>query len=156
MDTLFHPESKTFPFRHLVGYVAAWLGLALIFGLLLSSLNLFRYHQLVENGVATTGRVLSLEELNHQTVHYTYRVGDQSYSGLGTLGEGNPKFEAIDVGDPVLIYYSTEKPSLSVLGRPDSRFKNELEAILLAALTIPAVLVGGFVRLYKRSRGIRS
>ena len=156
MDASSGHETESTALHRVWKLVAIWFVLALAFGLLLGYLLLRRDYRLLADGVPTTGRVLSLEEMNHQRVDYSYRVGDRDYSGSGVGGEGIPPFNALEVGAPVLVYYSEAELHLSALGQPAHRFWNDLVPILLAAVTIPAVLVSEFIRLMKRKRGIRS
>jgi len=99
----------------------------------------------------SSGVVLSLEPTNHQTVRYSYGVGDTTYQGFGDVGFGNQPFESLRVGDSVTVYYRPSDPAASLLGDPVARLNNEIESVLGAMLLMPSVLVGIIVA-RRRSR----
>jgi hypothetical protein len=58
------------------------------------------------------------------------------------VGVGNPRFNALDPGTSVMIYYEGSDPRASALGDPASRLKDEIESVALASFIVPILLVG--------------
>ncbi|OOG36232.1 hypothetical protein B0E51_17855 [Rhodanobacter sp. C05] len=127
-------------------YVGLWIVLALAIGSLLGSQNLHRYYALDSQGIKTSGTVIALEPEDHQGVRYSYQVAGNTYKGVGTVGSGNPKFGSLEVGTSVLVYYVGSDPGISELGEPGPRLQNEIESVLMAALTAPIFLLGIFAQ----------
>ena len=80
-----------------------WLALTVIFALL-------KYRRLAKWGVAIEGQVIAKEPGNHQFIRYSDSVGQQTYSGLGNAGRGNPAFEQLNIGDSVKVFYDPDDP----------------------------------------------
>ena len=137
--------------QSVVLYAAIWIAMALVVGGLTGSANLIRYRAMASDGIMSTGLVLSLEPTNHQTVRYSYRVGDTTYKGFSNVGFGNRSFESLRVGDSVTVYYRASDPAVSLLGDPAARLSNEIESVTGATLLLPTMLVGMIV-VRRRSR----
>jgi len=135
-----------------VAYVGLWIALALAVGGITGSMNLRRYYALESDGIRTTGTVTALEPENHQVVRYRYQVAGATYEGVGSVGVGNPGFNALDVGTSVMIYYERPNPRVSALGDPAPRLHNEIESVTLASFLVPTILVGAiaFRRTFRR------
>lgn len=119
-----------------------WLvfaGLGLAIGLTLT--DWLNYRRL-SNGVGTHGKIIAKEPENHQIVRYSFRVGQQSFEGVGHGGRGNPPFQQLSVGDPVLVFYDAANPNLSVMGNPSSHQNVELGGIVFLVLFLPLFPLG--------------
>jgi len=138
MKPIFRSNSKL----RAVAYVGLWIALAIAVGGITGSMNLRRYYALESDGIRTTGTVTALESENHQVVRYRYQVAGATYEGVGSAGVGNPGFNALDVGTPVMIYYEASNPRVSALGNPAQRLHDEIQSVALASLIVPTILVG--------------
>jgi hypothetical protein len=116
---------------------AVWLvfaGLGFAIGLTLT--DWLRYRSL-SSGVGTYGRVIAKEPENHQIVRYSFKLGQQSFEGVGHGGRGNPPFQQLNVGDQVVVFYDAANPNVSVMGNPSSHQKVELGGIVFLVLFLP-------------------
>ncbi|CEO87885.1 DUF3592 domain-containing protein [Syntrophaceticus schinkii] len=124
--------------------ILIWLILAIItFALLGTQISrLPKYFKLTLTGVQTQGFIIKLEPTHHRAVYYSYEVGGRSYTDtFGGAGSGNPKFEDIKIGDPVLVYYLPENPSISGLGDPSYKFITESISVLTVSMVVPAIII---------------
>ena len=96
-----------------VKLLVIWFVSALAVTLVLGILNWPRYYRLVKQGVLTEGSVTRKEPKNHQTVHYSYYVGQSIYNGIGSGGNGNPSFEELKIGDKVMVFHLPSNPQTS-------------------------------------------
>jgi hypothetical protein len=116
---------------------AVWLvfaGLALTIGLKITDWLTYRN---LSNGVGVCGKVTAKEPENHQTVRYSYNVGQQTYSGVGHGGHGNPSFAELNVGDSITVFYDPAHPSVSCMGYPQSYQHVEMGGIIFLVLFLP-------------------
>jgi len=109
--------------------------------------DLLTYNQLKRSGIPAKGTVITKEPENHNSVRYSYEVGQQTYSGIGHGGSGNPSFESLKIGDPLLVYYDPARPSFSCLGYPDYYFRSQVAGIVFVLVVLPLV---GMFSLYRR------
>jgi hypothetical protein len=121
-------------------YVLVWLMASIAIAVLAGS-NLPRYRGLFISGIKTRGVVLRTEPRNHALVCYWYRVNGIAYENCGNIGAGNPRFEALDPGMPVVLYFDTANPKISELGEPGPRLRNEVISVVMAVLFLPTILV---------------
>jgi Protein of unknown function (DUF3592) len=149
MELTQQPAARNRRILFVFSYLVVWLLMAIFMGALLGS-NLPRYRTLTLDGVKTFGSVIAVEPQQHQAVRYTYLVNGETYTAVGGVGDGNPPFESLSSGDSVLLYYVPSNPSLSELGEPDSRLKNELISVLIAILIFPTILAWSLVSRWKR------
>jgi hypothetical protein len=92
-------------------------------------------YPLAHGGIKTHATVVALEPNNHWSVHYTYSVDGKQYSGVGHGGRGGaPSFEALAVGEPVVVSYDPERPSVSCLGNAELRYPEEVRGAFFGAL----------------------
>jgi hypothetical protein len=117
--------------------LTVWLvfaGLALIVGLKITDWLTYRN---LSNGVGVYGKVTAKEPENHQIIRYAYVVGQQTYSGVGHGGRGNPSFGELNVGDSVIVFYDPANPSNSVMGNPQARQQVEMGGIIFLVVFLP-------------------
>jgi hypothetical protein len=122
----------------------------LLIGIALGSFMWIRvdntYFGLARDGVQTTGRIESLDLSTHQ-VKYTF-IGDNGRIGYGQgiVGQGNPNFRDLKVGDEVLVFYrESHGLVLCHLGNPSDDLKahaNFLACISLIVSTVIVLLMG--------------
>ena len=123
-------------------YGAIWVfstAVFAIFGLIF--LNIPKFYRLAKDGISIEGRVAAKEPLNHQTVHYSYVVGTQTFQGAGNAGNGNPTFEQLSIGDPVRVSFNPNNPAESYLGDPRSELNSLIRGLILIALFPTIVMV---------------
>ncbi|MGH9930842.1 MAG: DUF3592 domain-containing protein [Pyrinomonadaceae bacterium] len=124
--------------------VGLWLALVLLFfigGAV--GLDAQKYFRLARNGVETKGVVVGKEPENHLFVRYAYEVDRQSHVGIGNVGQGNPKFEELKVGDPVRVYYDRGNPDSSLLTDPESQIKSITLGVLFLTIVGPTFCILG-------------
>jgi hypothetical protein len=116
-----------------------WVLLVLLIGIVLGSLLWIRvdstYFALAREGVQTTGTVESLDVTTHR-VKYTF-IGDNGRIGYseGVVGQGNPNFRDLRVGQEVLVFYRESNGLiLCHLGNPSDDLK--AHAIFLACVSL--------------------
>ena len=121
-----------------------WLTLTVIFALFgMVVLDWQKYRRLAKYGVAIEGRVIAKEPDNHQFIRYSYSVGQQSYSGLGNAGRGNPAFERLNIGDSVKVFYDPDDPKVSFLGDPKDQSESNTRGVLFFTLLGPLFSIIG-------------
>jgi hypothetical protein len=122
--------------------LAVWLlfaTLALAIGLKITDWLTYRE---LSNGVGVYGKVTAKEPDNHQIIRYSYMVGQQTYSGVGHGGRGNPSFGELNVGDRVIVFYDPASPSISVMGNPQSHQQVEMGGIIFLVVFLPLFPLG--------------
>lgn len=122
--------------------LAVWLlfaGLALAAGLKITGWLTYRR---LSNGIAVYGTVTAREPENHQIIRYSYSVGQQTYSGTGHGGRGNPSFGELSIGDRVVVFYDPANPSLSCMGYPQAHQRAELWGIIFLVILLPLSPLG--------------
>jgi hypothetical protein len=60
------------------------------------------YYELSIRGVKTEGIVIAKEPENHKFIRYSYKAGEQTFNSIGSAGRGNPSFEDLEIGDPLV------------------------------------------------------
>jgi hypothetical protein len=129
-------------------YFAIWLAFALagaVIGVIAT--DALKYYRLKTRGIEVHGQVIGKEPRNHQFLRYSYAAGAQTYSNLGSAGRGNPSFAALNIGDPVIVYYDPENPSNSCLGYPGHHLQESMGGIIFLVLFLPLF---GIVGLYTK------
>ena len=131
-------------------YVALWAAgaLAIVFGL--GSLYRPLYVRLVAHGVPAQGIVRAIHSKPHDIVDYDYGVGGQTFHSTQYPSSPNPAPEQLQVGQPVMLTYNSERPAESLLGDPQPKLQNENISIALAALLMPSFLVFSLARRFRR------
>jgi hypothetical protein len=117
--------------------LVVWLvfaGLALVIGLKITDWLTYRD---LSNGVGVYGKVTAKEPENHQIIRYSYNVGQQTYSGVGHGGRGNPSFGELKIGDSVVVFYDPANPSVSVMGNPQAHQQVEMGGIIFLVVFMP-------------------
>ena len=118
--------------------ILMWLALALTFaGIGSAALDWAKWHGLAERGVEAEGRVIAKEPENHEFVRYSYVVGGETYSGVGSAGRGNPEFEQLNTGDRVKVFYDPDNPNESILGDPQEQASSINRGVLFLAVVGP-------------------
>jgi len=108
-----------------------------------------RYFDLSRHGVETRGVVTKTTCSDHQTFRYRFEVAGRSFEAVGL--EGTSKHcVALVPGDPVVVFYLPDDPSLNVSGNPRAHFLNEAVSIGLAVVVLPGFLVWAYARRRKR------
>src|SRR5262245_46814868 len=105
------------------------------------SLDWITYYKLARSGVGTRGLVTAKEPENHRFIRYSYSVGESDYSGLGVAGNGNPEFDDIKVGDPVIVYYNSDNITISFLGEPKYQLNSVTRGVVFIALVLPVFVL---------------
>jgi hypothetical protein len=130
---------RIFPF--IFKLLLLWTLGALFFGAIAGSRNFRQFHKLASQGATTTGTVTKLEPSNHRFVSYSYEAIGHRFSGIGNADYGNPTFEFLHVGDPVIVTYIRDNPEVSCLGSAQELLRNEELSIGGAAVTFPTFLL---------------
>jgi len=123
-------------------YAVIWVfstGAFAVFGIIF--LNMTKFYRLARHEMIVEGRVRAKEPLNHQTVHYSYPVGTQTYYGAGNAGDANPTFDELSIGDPVRVSVNPNNPAESYLGDPQSELNSLIRGLVLIALFPTIVMV---------------
>jgi len=94
------------------------------------------YRQL-SKGVLVEGRVMGKEPENHQIVNYSFKVGDQTFEGIGHGGRGNPRFSELEIGQSVIVFYDPGNPKSSCMGYPEAHQRVELAGIVFLVAFLP-------------------
>ena len=123
------------------GFLAAFLAVILAGGGLFAyrHRDWGRYERLRRAGVFTTGRVTGKSDAKLRQVYYAFDTARKMFTDIGTGGYGNPEFERLETGDPVLVYYLPDDPDVSCLGDPSDRVRdqhNTLVWVLLPGLAL--------------------
>jgi hypothetical protein len=129
--------------------VLVWLAVNIATMCVLGSINWWRFYRLASRGRPVEAIVNQTEPQNHQTVHYTYRIGSDTYVGKGHAGYGNPPFRDLRAGQSVHAFYLPDRPEDSCLGDPHGLLENETIPILLAAFTLSGLFA---VSMWQRGR----
>ena len=130
--------------RKILVIAVTWLAFALIFFLgSVFAFNGIEHFRLAKRGTETKGSVISKEPNNHFFIRYSYKVGGQAYQGIGSAGRGNPRFEDLNVGDPVRVYYDPNNPTTSVLGDATQHLASISRGVVFATLLGPSFCLLG-------------
>ena len=121
-----------------------WLIGALAIAIPLSQINLVRFYRLMQEDVRMNGVVTELQPGNHQSVYYSFKLADRTYSGIGRAGFGNPEFCCLTVGQSLIVYYLPADPWVSCSGIPKQLIKNEVVSIVLAGITFPLFAMAAY------------
>jgi len=127
-------------------YLILLLGVGLVTGR-----NLPRYIRIANNGIAAQAAVASTNCSNHGEFSYRFSIGPETYTGIGTASSIGVACQNLRAGDQVVVYYLPADPHLNQPDHPARGLTNELTAVLLAAVVIPAIFVLGL-----RSVGVLS
>lgn len=116
-----------------------WLVLAIVFlGVSIFALDGVQLYRMAKRGIETDGIVIAKEPKNHLFIRYSYSAGGQVYQGVGNAGRGNPKFEDLNLGDKVKVYFDPSNPSKSLVGNPQLQFESITRGILFLTVFGPA------------------
>jgi hypothetical protein len=105
-----------------------------------------RDYNLASKGTSTRGHITAIEPNNHRSVHYVYTVGNNTYSGVGHGGAGNPDFEYLAVGQDVMVFYDPSNPQDSILGYPEQHFSVDIGGVIFVAIVLPLFVMYGLYR----------
>jgi hypothetical protein len=107
-----------------------WLVLvSLSIGAVYDALQIKKFRKLQQEGVQTTGTVLSKEPENHRSVKYRYIVEGKAFERVGVPGNGTPAFSDLAAGDQVLVTFDPLDPDISVLGEADPIYRQRILVI---------------------------
>jgi hypothetical protein len=124
--------------------VLTWLVFTIIFAAIgLRVLDWQKWHRLAKSGVEAKGQVIGKEPKNHEFIRYSYAVGQQAYTGLGSAGRGNPEFEQLNIGDVIKVFYDPGNPKESILGDPQSQARSSTTGVLFLVILGPLFLMIG-------------
>jgi Protein of unknown function (DUF3592) len=126
----------------LIAFLCAYVILAVVVCLAVGSFNVPRYRRLAQEGRPTRATVTGTECANHTVFSYRFAVGGVTYTGQGMAGFGTKECAQLRAGDRVLVYYVPANPEDNLPGDIHERLANEYISVVLAALFIPAILVG--------------
>ena len=138
-------------------WILVWLLVVLVVAALV-----VRQDQLVSfarDARTATGIVTAREPENHAIVRAVYEIDGARYEIADSMiGPPNPDFDTLRPGDKVMVYYDPAAPSRAVLFEPQARRASAIGFAILAALVLPALVLGaliGALRLWKiyRSTG---
>lgn len=105
------------------------------------SLGVPGLYRIANEGVPVEGRVIEKQPENRNNVKYAYEVGGRAYDGTGGPGD---RFEAMQPGDSIAVYYDPKDPGFSLLGT--SSF-HELFAQTLLMSAVFSVITGSLFTL---------
>ena len=106
-------------------------------------------------GKNTQGVVVAKRPDEHRTVVYYYTVDGIQYTGIGRPGFGNPEFDQLNVGDPVLVRYDEEDPFESFMGDPTPISIVQNRAAYFLAFVIATGIVGQVLAVFLIVRYVR-
>jgi hypothetical protein len=130
-----------------LAYFAIWFAFALVgFVIGMIATDWREYYELSERGIKAEGRVVAKEPENHKFIRYSYEAGEQTYSGIGSAGRGNHSFEDLNIGDPLVVFYDSDAPSISCLGYPSSHLRDSTAGIMFLVLLLPLFGIYGLYR----------
>jgi hypothetical protein len=115
----------------------------------------YGFRRLAQAGKQTFAEVTAKEPWNHSCIRYKFEVDSVSYSGSGNGSLVGLRFEAIHVGNKILVTYSPENPRLSVIGDPNALYHSwttGLFVVLPLFILIGAAYVAFSRRLWDRKR----
>jgi hypothetical protein len=76
-----------------------------------------KYERLAHVGVRKSARIIAKERANHAGLRYRYDVGNDAYDGVTPAGMwGLPDFDAVKIGDSLMVVYWPEHPDVSSAG----------------------------------------
>lgn len=111
-----------------------WAVLALVFTLLVGALNLPRYIGIVLHGTPIVALVTEVSHQEHCKVTYLYKVE-------GVEHTASDSHCGVVAGQKMPVFYDAQAPDNSTLYPPKIALKNELIAMALICLCLPALLV---------------
>ena len=91
------------------------------------------YYDLKQSGQSTVGRITRTEPSNHEAAYYSFRVGENTYSGEEN---GN----SLSLGSEVRVTYLPSDPSISSLRDPGVEFREQIVFLVIAALLIASAV----------------
>lgn len=124
--------------KHIYVYFGIWLILVIIgfiAGIIIT--DGLQHYRLMSRGVEIQGRVTDKEPKQHNHVHYSYTVEKQTYNKIGMASRSNPPFEKIKIGDPLIVYYDPDEPSVSCSGNPESYFQDSVIGVAFLTVIFP-------------------
>ena len=128
-----------------------WLVLAAVFAIGIGSLKVPLLNRLIAHGVKAQATAVKLTPEFHNTVRYEYQVDGTKFEGQDQSWLPNPPLQQIKVGQPLVIYYDSLNPSISVLGDPKPMLNNELISVGMVVIAFPTFIVFA-VRKHLRQR----
>lgn len=126
-----------------------WLLLAVILAVA-TGRQCVAYYRLSRNGVPGRGRVL--EKRPHILIRYSFQANDHSYEGIGRADNISPSFDAISIGDEILVNYLPYAPNVSCLGDPGELYSSEVISVSIVVLLFPTLFIG--VLLFRYRKGL--
>ncbi len=132
---------------------AAGAAVALALAVALWRLDWPLYRRLHEQGTPADGWVEAKDLHGGRTVEYAYTVGARTFTGTGTAGYGNPEFQDLSPGDRVLVFYLARDPSVSALGDPELRLRQQNRIIFISLLVAAAALAAVLGRELAKASG---
>ena len=137
--------------RLLLGLVV-YLGLAATVWFGMGRVNLPNLRRLAAEGVRADGVVTLPDCGNHGAVRYTFEADGRAIAGVGQPGWGNPPCDQLRAGDRLDVWYVPATPAVNRPGDPRPTLDNELVSVALAALGMPALVVGALTLASRRQR----
>jgi hypothetical protein len=119
--------------------LAVWFVLTVLVGLG-SFLYALDATSLARHFNTAVGTIVAMYPHNHQSFDYTYRVGKMIHKGHGTLGGGI--FNNMKLGDTIMIYYDTKRPSSSIVDSPRTQSAKAISVSIGACLGVPFIWMG--------------
>lgn len=101
-----------------------------------------RAERLRRTGMLTTGRVTGKSDAKRRQIYYAFDTPRKMFTDVGTGGYGNPDYDHLEEGDPVIVYYLPEDPDVSCLGDPGDRVRDQHNTLMWVLL--PGFALGGW------------
>ena len=136
--------------------VIVWLILAVTVAGSLGNRDTVKFWRLARHGVQCTGVVTEVLTVSHNTVRYQYTVSNETYAGKALSLRPNPPAATLHAGDPLIVFFDSDKPSSSVLADPGLLLRHEITIVGLIAVLFPTfIIVFGFKNRPKKEAGRR-
>lgn len=136
--------------------VVCWL---IVFGAAYTALHVGlgveRMDALKNFGKTTQGSVAAKRPDQHRAVIYYFNVDGIQYTGSWGAGLGNPEFDDLHIGDPVIIKYDEDNPFDSVMGDPGYYAQINGRMAYLGAFLIATIIIGQALVVYLVAHYIR-
>jgi hypothetical protein len=121
----------------MIKYLIAWLILALGIASFFA-IGSWPLYRLATRGISVQGAAIEFLPQIHRTLRYGYKVGSNTFQGQVAGAQ------IVESGDPIMVCYDPQRPSVSVIGDPNAQLENQLIAAFLVILVAPTFIVARF------------
>ncbi len=126
--------------RRRVTFLLVYVLLASTIAVRTGKTNWLTYYRLAK-GTPATAIVTQTACADRGTFSYRFAAGEQTVTGAGDGGYGNPPCAALKPGDRVVVYYLAAEPHVNGPGDPRGRLADATLVIGTAALFVPLVVI---------------